>query len=681
MSVTHLFVIVFAENESDYKKEENHMTTISIDYETYLIGNGAVFPKPVCLSHYDGKETGLLVGSDQRDFLDEHLNQSLIIAHNAVFECGVTISHFPELSEKLFDALDSGLIYCTKINEALWNIQREKAIMKLDLASLVQHYFDTDISAGKHGDDAWRLRYSELDGLSIDSWPEAAKEYAIDDSIWAYKVWKQQQPIDQNLALKSAVYLNLMGAQGFAIDQDRVLLLEKEIKEYLTPRYEYLSSQGLCDIMPDGAPRKKIKLLTEYIAGLGVDLQHTKKGGIAVSSEALAAYQTQLEDPVLKAFSELSKYEKIMSSYVSHMKGAEKIYSQYNTTLNTGRTSCSGSKLFDSMNMQQPPREVKGVTYDVRNCFIPRPGFKICSIDYSGLELCSAAHQLYTTLGYSRMRDALNEGLVPTDMHSKLASKIKNVSYEDFIAHKKEPEYKDARQKAKPINLGFPGGIGYDTMRHLMWRDGIQTKYQILETAKRKTDLYYFLTNLSAPDIRIKRLNKGEYALVQDELVVLKRYIFDLYPELEQFLKETHNKFLTGKEKWVKNEFDEWELEPMYMYDIYGFKRDNCTYTALCNGYLMQTPSAIGAQKAMNKLIRTYWNNPDVYPQAFIHDECVFEVREGCEHLMEQAAYIMINEMQSVLGSVRVAVEASMSDYWQKADGYWTKSYWQDARV
>lgn len=655
------------------------MNIISVDFETHLIGNAAVFPKPVCLSAYDGSETFLFNNPDARQFLSEHLNVDLIIAHNAVFECGVIVTHYPELAQKLFDALDNGLIYCTKINEALWNVQREKQINKLTLAELVMHYFKTDISASKTA-DAWRLRYSELDEIPISQWPKEAVDYAIDDSIWAYKLHSKQQPIPQQLALKSAVYLNLMGSQGFAIDQSRVLLLEKEIWEYLTPRYDFLVSQGFCDYMPNrGAPRKQMKRLREYIENLGIELQYTLKGGVATSGEALAAYMTQKDDDVLKAFSELSKYEKILTAYVSRLKNSEKIYSQYSTTKNTGRTSSSGSMLFDSINIQQIPRAVESVTYDVRNCFVPRPGFKICSIDYSGLELCSAAHQLYSTLGYSYMREALNEGNKPTDMHSKLAAKIKKVNYDDFIEHKKEPEYKDARQKAKPINLGFPGGIGYDTMRHLMWRDGIKTRYQVLETAHRKEDLYYYLTNISAPDLRIRRNGKREYALVQDELVILKRYIFDLYPELEQFLKETHNKFLTGKMKYVKNEFEEWEEEPMYMYDIYGFKRDWCTYTALCNGYLMQTPSAIGAQKAVNKICRTFYNEPDIIPQAFIHDEIVFEVRDGRIDLIEQAANIMITEMQTVLSSVRIAVEASISDYWQKADGFWTQSYWGDA--
>lgn len=651
---------------------------IAIDFETHPIGNNAVFPAPVCLSAYDGKETFLFNASEGKEFLSKHLNKSLLIAHNAVFECGVIITHYPELAEQTFEALDNGLIYCTKINEALWNVQREKALMKLSLADLVHYYFKKDISETKTG-DSWRLRYSELEHTPISEWPKEAVKYAIDDSIWALKIYNKQSPISQQLALKSAVHLNLMGAEGFRIDQERVLLLEKEIWEYLTPRYDLLVARGFCDYMPNGAPRKKIKSLKEYVESLGVDLQYTTKGGTATSSEALASYLTQKDDEVLKAFSELSKYEKILTAYISHLKGSEKIFSQYSTTKNTGRTSSSSSKLFNSINIQQVPRTVEAVSYDVRNCFIPREGFKICSIDYSGLELCSAAHQLYSTLGYSYMREALNEGDKPTDMHSKLAAKIKGISYAEFMEHKSE--YKDARQKAKPINLGFPGGIGYDKMRRIMWKDGIKTHYQVLETARKKTDLYYYLTNLSAPDVRIKRNTKTEYALVQDELITLKKYIFELYPDLEQFLKETHNKFLTGKTKWMKNDFGELEEEPMYMYDVFGFKRDWCTYTALCNGFLMQTPSAIGAQRAVNKICRTFFNNPDIIPQAFIHDEIVFEVREGRTDLIEQASYIMIEEMQTVLSSVRVAVEASLSDYWQKADGYWTQSFWKDRRI
>ena len=652
---------------------------IAIDWETYLIGNESIFPKPVCLSGYDGKETFLLDSKGSKDKLHEILTNpsELIIAHNAVFECGVAVIHFPEFANMIFDALDNGRFYCTKINESLNNIIREKKIYDLSLAGLVKHYFDVDISETKTDPDAWRLRYSELDGIPIIDWPEAAKRYAIDDSIWAYGVQQLQTPIKQNLALKSAVYLNLMGAQGFRIDKSRVTQLEREIWEFLTPHYEFLVSQGFCDyVAKQKQPRKQTKKLREYVESLGVQLQFTAKGGTSMAGDSIDAYLLEKEDPVLRAFSELAKYEKILTSYLNRLRGADKIYSQYSTDKNSGRTSSNGSKLFDSVNIQQMPRKVEGVTYDVRNCFMPRPGFKVFSIDYGALELRAVAHQLYTLLGYSNLRKILNQGDKPTDPHSILAARMKNMEYyENF-----KKDYKEDRDKAKEVSLGLPGGMGYDTIRGSMWGKGVKTYYNVLEKSYSKNDLQYYLWNLGASDIRIKRLGKNEYALVQDEIVNIKRFVFELYPELEQFLKEEHKRFLNGKNKWVKNEFDEWEEEPLYRYEVGDFVRDNCTYTAICNGYLMQSPSAQGAQMAMNKMIRTYWNHPDVIPQAFIHDECIFEIRIGTEFdHVPRICEIMIEEMQKVLSSVRIVVEAeNCGDYWRKSGGEWSKTYWKD---
>ena len=143
---------------------------IAIDYETFLIGNESIFPKPVCMSTYDGQQTSLLSRQETEKYLHRILTKTdeLIIAHNAVFECGVTVTHYPDIAHDVFDALDDGRIYCTKINEALWNVQREKSIFDLTLAGLVKHYFDVDISSTKTDPDAWRLRYSELDGIPID---------------------------------------------------------------------------------------------------------------------------------------------------------------------------------------------------------------------------------------------------------------------------------------------------------------------------------------------------------------------------------------------------------------------------------------------------------------------------------------------------------------------------------
>lgn len=645
---------------------------VAVDFETYLIDKTAIFPKPVCLSAFNGTEAFLFRGQEMFDYLDKALEEDTIIAHNAVFECGVIIKHFPSLQEKLFNALDEDRIVCTKINEELLDNGREKKVNRYNLAHLVQHYFNEDISAGK-GEDAWRMRYSELE--NVEHWPQEAIDYAIDDSIWAYKVHQRQGVLEYKLAVKAAVYLNLIGSTGMLLDNSRVDILKKEVTEYLQPRYNYLIEHDLC-VFDKGKHKKQMKKLAEYISDLEIDKRYTAKGNIKVDGESLDNYLAQLpEDKVLKTFYEISKYEKILSAYLNRMSETDVIYTQYSTTKTSGRSSSNSSSLFPSMNIQQMPRQVPNVSYDVRNCFIPRKGFKLLSIDYAGLELCSTAHQLYKFYNRSKMRDLLNQGDEPTDMHSMLAARLQHVTYEEFIKNK--AKYKDVRQKAKPINLGFPGGIGYEVMRNQLWKDGIKTQYKILHTEEKKRNLHYFLHQLSRPDLRIARTKKNEYALVQDELVLLKRQFFDLYPELEWFLKEGHLKFQDGGVRYVKNDFDEWEEEPTHTYTIAGYTRTGCTYTALCNGYLMQTPAAIGAQHAVCKIVNKYYNHPDVQPLAFIHDELVFEIKEDRKDIVENLAYMMIDEMKKVLSSVRITVEASMMDQWQKEDGFWTEKYWK----
>lgn len=657
------------------------MSLIAIDFETHLIDENNIFPKPVCVSSFDGGSAFLFTGQENmHSFLKKSLEEDTIIAHNAVFECGVIYWHFPDLVQLMFKALEEGRIICTLINEQLDNVTREKPKYSFSLADLVVSYFKEDISESKT-EDSWRLRYSELDGIPREQWPEEAVKYAIDDSIWAFKIYDRQKKTNMHLSIRSAVYLNIMASKGMKIDLQRAQLLKNEVMAFLTPRYDFLMSKGFCrKTLKTDKVSKNVKVLKEYVENLGIELRSTKKGSVSVDGESLEFYLNQLngQDEILTAFSELAIYEKVLSSYLNRFTGPT-IYTNYSVVKTTGRTSASGSSLYPSLNIQQMPREVPNVSYDLRNCFVPREGKKILSIDYAGLELCSTAHQLYSLYKKSNMRDVLNSGDCPTDMHSKLAAVIKGISYEKFMLHKKE--YKDTRQLAKPINLGFPGGIGYDTMRHLLWQSGIKTYFEVLHKAPKNSDLkfYYFKLREELPDLRISRISKTEWALVRDELVKLKRDFFDLYPELETFLKETHKRFITKNVKWVKNEYDEWEEEPMYKYDVHGFKRDWCTYTAFCNGYLMQTPSAVGAKRAVSKIVNVFHDHKDITPLAFIHDEILFEISESRMDLIDEAANIMIEEMQSVLNSVRITVEASLSDYWQKADGFWTKQYFKNA--
>jgi len=286
------------------------------------------------------------------------------------------------------------------------------------------------------------------------------------------------------------------------------------------------------------------------------------------------------------------------------------------------------------------------------------------------------------------MLETINSGDAPVDMHSKLACQIMSIkkgrmiSFEEFVKNKKVEEYAFFRQLAKPINLGFPGGIGYDTMRHLLALDGVKTKFIVLETFDTESEAqnYYFRLRGEDENLRVARISKTKFALVYDELVGFKKALFRLYPELEWFLKEDHKKYLTGHSKKVKNDWDEWEQEEMYKYNISGFTRDWCTYTAHCNGFLMQSPSAVGFKRTAANIIEKYIGHPDMNPLAEIHDEMLFEIRDGRYDIVEDVAEMMIDGMQTVLNKVRISVEAEVMDYWMKSGGFWSKTYWKDPK-
>lgn len=669
---------------------------VAIDFETYLISAEQPIPKPVCLSYYDGENEKLWTTYEDMERALNILISSdyKIIAHNLKFELLVITEHFPHLKDKLKEKLANEGFICTMIYEKLVDNIREKSGFKYGLADLVSKYFNTDISDDKKDPDAWRLRYSELDGIPKADWPEKAIDYAIQDSVWAYKIYTERQklePIDCQVSIEAEYYLNWMGLQGILVDKSRVKTLESELIAKLTPKYKLLKEKNLVIQDKKGKYKKKVKDFREYISKLpGLVPEYTAKGILSTSGESLNRYLLQTKDETLQDYLDIIKYEKVLTAFVSRLKEADPlIRSEYNAVVSSGRTSSRTSSNFASVNIQQMPRSVEDVTWDIRNCFIPRLGFKIVSIDYSGLELASTAHRLNELTGQNDMLKILNSGDVPVDMHSMFAYRIKNmkektnITYEQFRDNKKHSGYKEYRQLAKPINLGFPGGIGYDTMRSLLAKEGIEPKLKVLEEAEFEDRLKWKAMQLRKEGypVRIRRTEIRKYQLIYDELVELKQELFNLYPDLGNFLQEEHKQYLTGDSKYMKNDFGEWETEQMYAYSVYGFTRDWSTYTAFCNGCLMQSPSAIGAKKAMINIISKYMDSDYMKPLAFIHDEVVFEVSEDMDILtdcIKDVSEILISSMQEVLKDVRITVEAEAFDYWKKAGGFYEKTYWKN---
>jgi hypothetical protein len=686
---------------------------IAIDYETHPISVEHPAPKPVCLSWAEGNKSGIFIGDDIRKFMETILSGSniTVIAHNLKFEMLVTAAWYPDLEPLIWDAYADRRLVCTMVDEKILNNFENKVEQRtFDLASLTLKYLNKDISAGKKDPDAWRLRYNELDGVPLAEWPEAALDYAIQDSVYALAIHDLQKAADKGLSYKSTradFVLGLAANRGMTVEPGRVSTLKAELMEKLTPGYLYLQEQGLGQLDPlTGKFKKNMNVFRDFVATNAENAICTPKGTISTTTEAMTNYIPKADaDPrfkeILKTFLNLAMYEKILSAFIPALESAVKkgglIRTNYNPVVSTGRTSSSGSSLYPSANIQQMPRELKGVTYDVRNCYKAREGYKLVSIDYGGLELCATAHQLFAVYGKSRMKDLINEGDTPMDLHSRFAAQVmtmdtgEKIDYQTFLARKKEKTYARYRQICKALNLGFPGGIGYEVMGTQLFKEGIEISNSILKGpdgkpvmafSEKQAAYFLMLGRNKNPNLRIKRIAKTVWVFVIDELVGLKQRYFEMYPEIEVFLKETHNYFLTGEHKMQKNEFGEWEKEPLYKFNIAGMKRNYAMYTQFCNGFLMQSPSAQGAKQMLWEVAYEYKDSDEVHLDAFIHDEIVIEVKdnENFEKNVDKVAKIMIQSMQKVLPSVRVNVEASAMTYWSKGTpkGELENLYWMD---
>jgi len=164
-------------------------------------------------------------------------------------------------------------------------------------------------------------------------------------------------------------------------------------------------------------------------------------------------------DPVLLAYAELVSLAKAISTDIPILKAGEHlpIHTHFEPLLGTGRTSSAAP------NVQNQARGRKD-RIGSRECFVPRPGHVLIDSDYGKLELHTLAQTCIWTLGYSKLAQVLNAG---EDPHTQVAAKIQGVSLEAAKALEKahDHDFANARNAAKPVNFGKPGGLGPDTLR------------------------------------------------------------------------------------------------------------------------------------------------------------------------------------------------------------------------
>jgi len=608
---------------------------LAVDIETTMPSKDNPIPTPVCIQVYDGETVSMSTDvMTVLDYLVSIENEEVIVFHYGAFDLGTYIKHRPQMLGVVMERINKDLIMDTYIFEKLFFLSThgEVKLGNFGLDKLVKRYLNVDISSSKKDNSSWRMKYGQLLGKELKEYPPEAIEYAAKDVVYTYNIALKQLETSKlkgpgsvntyKLQLSSSIILQLISYEGIKIDINAVNKLKNKIEDESVPHRTFIVDRGFGEIdEKSGKFKKESKKFREYLVDhfepYVTRTPLTKKGGgnsVEINKDALLKYPS---DEIVRAFLEYGTNEKLLTTYLPQLESSFPqgiIYPSYDVLKETGRISSFKSSNLPSTNIQQPPRKP-----GVRECFIPRQGKKLISIDYSTLELCGAAQRTYDLFGHSKMREAINNGY---DLHSLLAAKVMKCDYTDFIKlySKKDENAVFYRQVLKQINLGYPGGIGPLRMAEISRKSGVDIS---LELARE-----------------------------------LKELFFDSYPYLKKYLKE-----------YIPSRM---QFNETYAYETNGRFRNNCTFCQMANGDLMQSLAADGFKIAM---IALYLYKPGIIRVPF-HDEFLFEVDElQVDKMLPELSKIMIGSMNYVMPDILISVEATVfKSCWSKDSSHFEKT-------
>lgn len=437
----------------------------------------------------------------------------LLSGANIGFDLAVAAAEFPVLLAMIFEKLEQNLVVCVEIAQRLVDIATNQLDgrygadgtyikHRYNLAALAQRYFGLSMDK-----DTWRLQYGKLWNVPLEQWEPGAVDYSIGDSVVggavlqaiidplsfgasvqhdsALRVFANApERVGAELTLpdvfrqtRAQFWIALMVARGFMVRLKNVeklkQLLEREL-EFVRGR---LREAGLVDKNGKRDTKAAKARLEMVMKAQGLIPKMTPSGEIALDSDVCE----DSGDALLMEYASYTSIKGILSKDVLALEQAAvagmPIQSRFETVIHSGRMSSQGkahklgetfvTHTFQLHNVRKALGIERLVKFDpdidkkigVRQCFVPRAGYALVSIDFSMFELHGWGQvSIYLGVPLVKLIDALNRG---DDVHIRLGARLLNTSYEEAFARKKDKDVKDARQASKPGNFGYPGGLGW----------------------------------------------------------------------------------------------------------------------------------------------------------------------------------------------------------------------------
>lgn len=615
---------------------------IVFDTETHLIKPGMIMPRLVCVSYAIGEEkVGLMDRPTSlvrmREWLVDSSNE--FVGHHIQYDWGVLAAEDVTLLPLIFKAYQEGRVHDTKIRQQLVDIAHgdlkfhdaEDGEEEAEEGKQIQFILKTQYSLEALAwrlckikvakENTYRLKYATLDGIPIERWPQEAVDYALGDAIATRDVFQEQKKryetkvfVNSAKQHQAAWALQLMSAWGVRTDGDAVADLRKRLEEELKIAYGKLAGTG---ILREGSTQRNMEVIRDkVVAGYAqkkLEVPKTEKGAVSTAGEILLASG----DTDLKVLADAMKSMKLISTYVPILESGTRypINASFNVLVETGRTSCSRP------NLQNPPR--KG---GVRECFVPRDGFVLGTVDYDTLELRTLAQATIAMKCERRaMADALCKG---EDLHLNLAADVLGLDRDEAKARYKAGDkiVDEYRQLCKIANFGYPGGMSAKT----------------------------FVEYAAGYGVKITQEKSDE----------LHRAWKSAWPEMNEYFKR------------VKIALDDPEVEVPTICHHYSHRyRGKVTFTAASNSYF-QGLAADGAKDAMWEVTKECFDRSSPlfgsHPVVFMHDEIMTEIPFDLanpsltSNAIKRQAEIMISVMKKWVPDIPITATPVLMRRWFK---------------
>lgn len=471
---------------------------IAWDTETDLFGPGNQAPPLVCVSfalESHPNEPALLDHKSGAAWVRGRVEQAVyndsmvLCTHNGFYDYVVVANELQDAQflKNVFHLMREGRVHDTLVGE--WLLDTADGLLSRIVSTKTKsgyqpapegHYTLATLAnkyAALHLDKSGgaRTSFGPLRGTPIEQWPATHVAYAKEDAVATLAVAKAQRarayaderrPLT-NMAKQCEAYLSLQlsRVRGFATDLEatehyaRELLVEIEdgakslsklhlpieVKNTKTKNKQKVITFSIEDTpliyRKEGKWAKSTKVLQALIKNAyesqGEEPPRTDKGAVKTDADTLE----QCDAPELEPWKDYEQAQKFLNTYVPVLRQGV-VHPGYGFTTN-GRSSSF------KPNIQNLPRKGK-----VRECFVARPGYYLCSVDYAAQELVTFSQAMRDLVGDGGpLMEAINNDIDPHTLFASqyLFNKPTGVSYEEGTALKNagDKHFKDARQRAK----------------------------------------------------------------------------------------------------------------------------------------------------------------------------------------------------------------------------------------